>query len=331
MTNLTRRQAIQCALAASTMAAASTRLAWAQALPDTARIIVGFPAGGAPDYISRSLANALTGKLAKSVIVDNRPGAGGRIAVDIAKQAPADGTTLLLNPAGVLTINPHSYKKLNYDPFKDFQPLSLVATIDFGFGIGPGVPAEVKTFADFVTWAKANPGKVTFASPAAGAPPHFVGDAVNRALNLGMTHVPYRGGTPAINDLLGGQVSSIVLTLGDMIEYHKAGRIRLLAATGPARPKFSPQTPTFTELKVPGLDVRDWFGAYIAGNPASDVQARLAALVRDAVASSGFTQALLKSNLEATPSSPQELEKLARTDWDRWGPIVKASGFIADS
>lgn len=331
MTPITRRQAIQYGVASAALGAGALHSVQAQVLPDTARLLVGFPAGGAPDYISRNLAQALTGKLAKSVIVDNRPGAAGRIAVDLARQAPADGTTLLLNPAGVLSIYPHSYRKLNYDPFKDFQPLSLAVTIDFGFGVGPAVPPEVKTFADFVVWAKANSGKVTFASPAAGAPPHFVGDVLSRALDLGMTHVPYRGGTPAMSDLMGGQVSAIVLTLGDMIEYHKAGRLRLLAATGPSRPKFSPQTPTFAELKVPSLDLRDWYGVYIAGNPPAELQARLAAVVREAVASQGFTLAMLKSNLEATPSSPQELDKLARRDLERWGPIVKASGFVADN
>jgi tripartite-type tricarboxylate transporter receptor subunit TctC len=304
--------------------------AQAQALPDAARLFVGFPPGGAPDIIARRLADLLQGKLAKAVIVENRPGAAGRIAVDAARAAPADGTTLLLNPAGVLTINPHTYKKLNYEPFKDFAPLSLAAQIDFGFGVGPAVPAEVKNVADFARWARTVPGKVSYGSPAAGSPPHFVGDVLARTLGIEMTHVPYRGGAPALNDLMGGQLTSLVLTLGDMIQHAKAGRLRLLAATGATRSRYAPDVPTFAEQKVLGLEVRDWFGVYIAGAPAPQVVARIAPLVRDAVASPAYAEALAAASLEAASSTPQELDDLARADFARWAPVVKASGFVAD-
>ncbi len=329
MATLTRRSALRSVLAAAAAIAAPALRA--QALPEAARIIVGFPPGGAPDIVARRLADELVGKLARAVIVENRPGAGGRIAVDAARLASADGQTLLLNPAGVLTINPHTYKKLNYDPFKDFAPVSLVAQIDFGFGVGAGVPAEVKNIADFAGWAKANVGKVSFGSPAAGAPPHFVGDALSRRLNLELTHIPYRGGAPALNDLIGGQLSSLVLTLGDMIQQAKAGRLRLLAATGPARSRHAPEVPTFTEQGVPGLEMRDWFGIYVAGSPAADVMARVAPLVRAAAQSPEFAKALAISALDSAWSTPQELDKLARSDFERWAPIVKASGFIADT
>ncbi len=324
-----RRQTLQFGLAAiSLWAAGATR---AQVLPDTARILVGFPPGGAPDLMARRLADQLTGKLARSVIVDNRPGAGGRVAVNVARQAAPDGTTLLLNPAGVLTINPHSYKTLNYDPLKDFAPVSLAAQVDFGFGVGPAVPAHVNNIADFAVWAKANPGRVTYGSPAAGAPPHFVGDAMSRALGLDMTHAAYRGGTPALNDVMGGQISAVVLTLGDMIQHAKAGKLRLLAASGPARSRFAPDVPTFAEQKVPGLEMRDWFGVYIAGAPTADVMARVGPIVRAALASPAYAQALAISSLEAASSTPQELDRMARTDLARWAPIVRASGFVADN
>ncbi len=325
-----RRTTLRFGLAAAALGAFGIRPAAAQGLPETARIIVGFPPGGAPDIVARRLADALAGKLARAVVVDNRPGAGGRIAVDAARQSPADGATLLLNPAGVLTINPHSYKKLNYDPFKDFTPISLAAQIDFGFGVGPAVPAEVKDVTGFATWARANPGKVTYGSPAAGAAPHFVGDALSRSLNLGMTHVPYRGGAPALNDLMGGQISALVLTLGDMIQQAKAGKLRLLAASGPARSKFAPDVLTFTEQKVPGLELRDWFGIYIAGNATPEVVAKVAPVVSAALASADYAQALALAGIEAAHSSPAELDRVARADLERWGPIVKASGFVAD-
>jgi tripartite-type tricarboxylate transporter receptor subunit TctC len=327
MTMIRRREALQ--FAAGAAAALALPAVRAQALPDTARIFVGFPPGGAPDFFSRRLAEELNGKLAKTVLVENKPGAAGRIAIDASRQAPPDGLTLLLNPAGVLSINPHSYKKLSYDPFKDFAPLTLAATVDFGFGVGPQVPAEVTNIAQFATWAKANPGKVTFGSPAAGAPPHFVGDALSRKLDLGMTHVPYRGGGAALNDLMGGQISALVLTLGDMITHHKGGKLRLLASTGAQRSRFAPDIPTFGQQNVSGLDMRDWFGVYIPGAPTPDVVTKTAALVRAAVTSPTYVEALRVANYEAASSTPAELDKLARADLERWGPIVKASGFQA--
>ena len=326
-----RRTTLHICLAALALASLMSQAVRAQSLPETARIVVGFPPGGAPDLVARRLADQLAGKLAKVVIVDNRPGASGRISVDIARQSPPDGLTLLLNPAGVLTINPHSFKKLNYEPFKDFTPVSLAAMIDFGFAVGPSVPPEVKTIADFAVWAKANPGKVTYGSPAAGAPPHFVGDVLSRSLGLGMTHVPYRGATPALNDLMGGQISSLVLTLGDLIQQSKAGRLRMLAASGPARSKFATDLPTFAEQKIAGLAQRDWFGIYIAGTPTSEVAAKVSSAVKAALASPEYSRTLAVGGIEAASSTAAELDKLGRADLEMWGPIVKASGFSADN
>lgn len=330
MTSITRRTAVHYALGAATTLALGSQQVIAQALPESARILVGFPPGGGVDLIARRLAEQLAGKLARSVIVDNRPGASARIAVDVARQSPPDGLTLLLNPAGVLTINPHTYKKTSYDPFKDFTPISLVAMVDFGFAVGAAVPAEVKNIADFEKWAKANIGKVTYGSPAAGAPPHFVGDLLSRSLGLAMTHVPYRGGAPALNDLMGGQISALVLSLGDLLQPAKAGKLRILAATGPSRSRFAPEIATFAEQNVPGLEVRDWFGLYIAGTPSADVVARVGPLVQGVLGTAQYVQALATMGMEAAASTPQELDRMFRADYERWGQIVKASGFVAD-
>lgn len=308
----------------------ATRAA-AQALPDTARLLVGFPPGGAPDIVARRLADQLVGKLARAVVVENRPGAAGRIAVDAARQMPADGLTLLLNPAGVHTLNPHTYRKLGYDPLKDFAPLSLAATVDFGLAVGPLVPAAVKNLADLTAWARSQAGgALQFGSPAAGSSPHFVGDVFARHQNLRPEHVPYRGGAPLLNDLMGGALAAGVLTLGDLVPQDKTGKLRLLAATGPTRSRHAPQVATFDEQAVPGLAMRDWLGVFIAGTPAPDVLARVGPLIRSATASESYRQALTVNLLDAASSSAEELERLMRTDLERWGAIVRRSGFVAD-
>jgi tripartite-type tricarboxylate transporter receptor subunit TctC len=333
-----RRSMLRLAAAGSTttalwalgLAAAHGQTA-AAALPDTARILVGFPPGGGIDQIARRLADSLSGSLARTVITDNRPGAAGRIAVDVAMQSPADGTSLLLCPAGVLTINPHTYKKSNYDPFKDFAALSLAALIDFGFAVGPGVPAAVTNIAEFAAWArKQGTGQVTFGSPAAGAPPHFIGDVMSRHLNLGLTHVPYRGGGPALTDLMGGQIHAAVMTVGDLLQNARAGKLRLLATSGPRRSTFTPEVATFAEQNVPGLELRDWLGVFIVGKPAPAVVARATALVREALVSPGYVRGVNALNIEPTTSTAQEVDRLVQDDYRRWGAIVKASGFVAD-
>ena len=330
MLTLNRRSALKMGLATTSVWGVLPASTYAQALPETARILVGYPPGGAIDLVARRIAEQLTGKLARAVIVDNRPGAAGRIAIDVAKQSPPDGLTLMLNPSGVLTINPHTFKKSNYDPFKDFTSISVAAYIDSGFAIGAGVPASVTTLTEFIAWARNNVGKVTYGSPAAGAPPHFVGDSLSRQFNLQMTHVPYRGGAPAMTDLIGGQISAVVLTLGDLIQPARAGKLRLLASTGATRSPFAPETPTFAEQKVTGLETKDWLGLFIAGTASPEVIARTVAAVRPVLTSPQYAQSLVALGIEAASSTAQEVDKMVRADYDRWGVIVKASGFLAD-
>lgn len=330
MTQLHRRKLLQLGLAVGTVGPLWTRFATAQGVPDVARIVVGVPAGGSPDVISRMLAERLTGKLAKSVIVDNRPGAGGRIAADNALQAPADGTTLLFNPAGVLTIHPHVYKKMSYDPFRDFAPVSLVSTFNFAFGVGAAVPVGVKNLAQFASWLKENPSKAAYGSPAAGTPPHFVGHAISESLGLGMTHVPYKGGAPAVSDLLGGQLTSLVMTEGDFLQHVRAGRARVIAISGTERSLFYPEVQTLAAQNVKGLEHRDWYGLYIAGKPTADVVGRVGDALRPVLTSREFIAAIHNIGFEAKASSPQELDQMARSDFKRWEPLIKATGFQGD-
>lgn len=300
-------------------------------LPAQARIFVGFPPGGAPDLVARRLAEQLSGKLATTVIVENRPGAGSRIALDAARQTAPDGLTLLLSPAGIVSTNPHTYSKLNYDPFKDLTPIALTNTLTFGFAVGPAVPASVTDVASFAKWVKAQPpGSVSFGSPAAGAPPHFIGDALSRSLDLNLTHVPYRGAAPAFNDLYGSSIAAISLTLADLVKPAEAKKLRIIGVSGAKRSPFAPDVPTFAEQGLKNLDRDDWFGLYIVGQPTPEVVQRLSALTKEVQTGAVYQKALRDSFLEPAWSTPAELDKRGHDDLAYWGPIIKATGFKAE-
>ena len=187
--------------------------------PPLARIICGFPAGGTADATARHTAELWRGKLAGNVIVENRVGAAGRIAVTAVKDAPGDGSMLLLSPESMFTIHASVYRKLGYDPDKDITPVSPISRFAFALGVGPGVPDTVKALADFVSWAKANGDKISYGSPAAGSMPHFLGDQFFRAIGSGAGHTPYRGSAPALQDLVGGHVPAVMTVLGDFLPF----------------------------------------------------------------------------------------------------------------
>ena len=328
--SIERRRALAL-LSISALGLAAPRAFGQATLPAQARIIVGFAPGGAPDIVARRLADLLTGKLATTVIVENRPGAGSRIALDAARLLPPDGLTLLLSPAGIVTTNPHTYRKLNYDPAKDLTPIALTNTVSFGFAVGPAVPPSVRDVATFAAWVKTQSGAVAFGSPAAGAPPHFIGDTLSRSLKLGLTHVPYRGSAPAFNDLFGSSIAAVSVTLGDLVKHAEARRLRILAVSGAKRSGFAPDVPTFGEQGIKDLDRDDWFGLYVAGTAAPEVVQRLSVMTREVQTSAVYQKALRDSYLEPTWSTPQELEQRGRSDFDYWGPLIKASGFVADA
>ena len=223
---------------AAGIAALAQPLARAQGLPERATILAGFAAGGTVDVTARRVADKLRDVLARSVVVDNRTGAGGQIALSALKTASADGLTLLVTPMSMLGIYPHTYKRLPYDPVADFQPVSQAVRFDFGFAVGPMVPASVKTLQDFIAWCKANPKDANFGSPAAGSVPHFVAELFGRAAGIDLKHVPYRGTQPAITDLIGGTVAAVSGPVGEFLQHLPGGKVRLLATSGAARSKF---------------------------------------------------------------------------------------------
>ncbi|MDM0103532.1 Bug family tripartite tricarboxylate transporter substrate binding protein [Variovorax sp. J22R24] len=305
------------------------RLALAQ-LNGNAAIVSGFPAGGMGDNVARPVAEKLRGHYATSLTVESRTGAGGRIAVEYVKRAAPDGLTILQIPSSPMVLYPHTYKKLNYDPLVDFIPVTSTVTYAFSFTAGPGLPAEIKTVADYVKWARANPKQATFGVPAAGSALHFAGMMLQKAADIEMTSVAYRGGAPLLNDVMGGQVPVSFNVVGEVMPHIRSGKLRSLGVTSAQRSPFLPEVPTLVEQGYKDIAVQEWLGWFLpAKTPEATVQ-RLNTLVREALQAPDFIAALATYGLEPVHQSPEEFARRVKADYDRWGPIVRATGFTAE-
>ena len=327
---LTRRQHL--AVLAAGIAAAATGSGRPRAqvpVRGTGRIFAGFPAGGTLDNTSRRFAEVLRAEYPDGIIVENRVGAGGRLAVDALKAAAPDGLGMLVSPDSIFTIYPFYYKKLAYDPVKDIAPVSPLSTFAFAFAVGPKVPAEVKRLADFVGWVKANPADAAYASPATGSMPHFLGNELSRLAGLGMRHVAYRGSAPALQDLVGGHIASCMTTQGDFLPHISTGKMRFLGVTGRQRSRFLPDTPTFIEqgLAVVGSET---YGLFLSGQSAPALVDRFAAYARKAAADPEVVKTLAALGMDATATSPADYRGYLDAERATWGPIVKASGFSSE-
>jgi len=306
--------------------------AWAQALSQT-KIVNGFPAGGTADAASRVVADRLgNSAYAKNpAVVENKVGAGGRIACESVKTAAPDGATLLLTPYSCMAVYPHIYSKLGYDPVRDFAPVSIVAVMTHALSVGPMVPASVKTVKDFLAWAKANPDKANYGSPAAGSTPHFIGALLGLNNGVELKHVPYRGSLPAVADMIGGTLASASTPTGDAITNHKAGKIRIIATSGASRSPFAPEVATYAEQGFPELTTDEWFGIYAPARTPASVIASANAAINAALKDKAVADALAISALIPQGSTPAEMERSQREETLRWGPIVKKVGFTAES
>jgi len=325
---LTRRDALVAAGVLAAGLAASVR-ARAEALKKQARIIVGFPAGGGTDTIARILAERLRGTYASAVLVENKPGAAARIGVEYVKNAEPDGSVMLFTPDFPIVLYPASYRSLNYDPVKDFIAVAPAAKSMLTFNVGPAVPDSVKTLRDFVQWCRDNPGKATFATTAAGGTPHFVGVMLANAAGVAITPVHYRGGAPALQDLLGGHVFASDTPTSESLPHAKSGTLRMLAVSGSRRSPFLADVPTMREQ---GYDVvvDSWLGVFVPARTPPDVVQALSGAIREAVKSAEMVDNLAKVGNEPTFQTPEEFAATVKADIARWGPIVKASGFVAE-
>lgn len=329
-----RRQFIQGASAA-TLLSAIGQPAFAQAgLPlEQVKIFYGFPAGSSGDIVARRVGEKLAGSAytKNGAVVDNRPGAGGRIALDVLKPAPADGTHLALTPFSMLALFPHVYSKLAYDASKDFVPVSMAAVMQHGLAVGPMVPASVKNVKDFLAWAKANPKDANYGSPGAGSTPHFIGALMGIQAGVDLKHVPYRGSIPGVTDVVGGQIAAMVTPHGDFIANHKAGKMRILGTSGSKRSPFVPDIPTFAEQGFPELVVDEWFSFYAPARTPANVIAAANAAINAAVKDKAVVDALALVGLIAQGSTPEELGRSQKEQFDKWGPLIKKVGFTAES
>jgi len=293
-----------------------------------AKIIVGFPAGGSFDAIARLIADKAKTELNRPIVVDNKAGAGGRIAVDALKASPADGSVVMLGPDALMALYPFTYKKLNYDPKKDLVPIGTAAEFAFSFAVGTA--PKVNTWAEYVAWAKANPKDANFGIPALGAPHHFFGILLGNAINVPMQHVPFQGSAPINLALMGGQISASIDVASSQVENHKAGKIKMLAVSTEQRIPQAPEVPTFAELGFPAISGAGFNALYApAGTPDSAVQAWNRALAK-VMAMPDVKEKLTGMGYIPVGKSTQELIERQNASARKWEPVIKASGFTAD-
>lgn len=323
-----RRQFIQASVA--TLAAGSAGApAFAQSL-DTTRIVIGFAPGGTIDLAGRRIADKLAPGFAKTAIVENRTGAGGQIAAQAVKNAPPDGSLVLLTPTSPMSLHLYTYKKLPYDPVADFTPAAGASLFDYALAVGPMVPASVRTVQDFLAWCKANPNNANFGSAGQGSAAHFIGAALGKAGNADLRHVAFRGSQPALADMIGGQLAAVVGPTGEFMSNVKGGRIRLLATSGPKRGKFTPDTPTMAEQGFKDLAYVGWFGFFLPAKAPADLVQRLNAGVNQALAQPDVVESLAAAYMEPMPVSPAQLTQMLRTETEFWSRLVKTLGFSPD-
>lgn len=329
MNSLSRRQFAKHISVATAALAGMPGLSHAQTDASVGKIIVGYPAGGTLDQTARRVSEAWRTK-GKTYLVDNRAGAGGRIANAQLKRERADGSVVLCTHTSALTIYPHVYTKLAYNSLTDFRPISPIAAATCAFAISSAVPDSVKTLADYVRWVKATPTGASYASPAAGSMAHFLGYRFDQAATLKLTHVAYRGSAPAIQDLLGGQIPAYLGFVGDFLQYAASGKLRILAVTGEKRSRFMPEIPTFVEQGFPTVTGTETYGLFVPPQTPEAIVAVLSESIRaawkDATLIAGFAQI----GMEAIFMNPTAYSQLIARELETWRPVVQASGFTSE-
>jgi len=297
----------------------------AAAQQGTVRIVLGFPAGATSDILSRLVADHMRRSLGQPVVVENRPGAGGRIGNDTVKAAAPDGATLLMTPVASMAIFPHSFAgSLRYDPLRDFAPVAHLSNFHLGFGVASSLPA--RSLAEYVALVKADPKAGYYASAAPGSLPHFLGVMFARTAGIELTHVPYKGTAPAMQAIAGGEIAAISTVAADIGTLVRGGKARLLATSGPRRSAAFPDVPTFRESGY-DMEAVAWYALFAPAATPQAVIERLSAASVAAVRDPAMKEKLEQMGLEPTGLGPAQLGAILKADYEKWGPVIRASGF----
>ena len=291
------------------------------------RIISGFPPGGAVDALARIFAERFAEASGRPAVVETRAGASGQIAAQVVRSSPPDGNTLLVAPDSFAVLYPHTVSKPAYDPLTDFQPVAHLGGYPLAFAVGPGAP--IRDLKEYITWAKSAPRNASFGTPGSGSNAHFMGVLIGQVLGLPMVQIAYKGVGPAVNDAIGGQVPAIIMPLGTLLPQAAAGKLRILAHSGSKRSDEAPAYATFRELGY-SIEVTGWFGLFAPAKTPPAVTARQNEIVLQSIRTETVRAQLRKLDLETREMTQADLVALLRREFDRWAPVVKASGFRAD-
>jgi tripartite-type tricarboxylate transporter receptor subunit TctC len=292
------------------------------------RLICAFPPGGPVDVTSRAIARELVLQLAQPVVVENRPGAGGNIGAEAAARSAPDGYTLFVTWNALHAVSPLLYTKLKYDPNKDLAPVTSLVSFRQVLVVHPGL--AVNSVTELIAMAKAQPGKLTFASPGTGTVSHMAGTMFGQTTGIDIVHVPYKGSAPALTDLVSRQVTMIFDHIPSVLPQIKAGRLRPLATSGRQRDPALPQLPTMTEAGVPGFETSVWFGISVPTGTPKEIIARLNAEIVKGARAAEFVKTMGSLGYDITPSTPEQMADTLRVEIERWAPIVRASGAKLD-
>jgi tripartite-type tricarboxylate transporter receptor subunit TctC len=288
------------------------------------RIIVPFPAGGTADLLARQIGQTMSETLHEQVVIENRSGAGGNIGADLAAKSKPDGYTLLMGTVSTHAINPNLYTKMPYDPVKDFAPVTMVASMPNLLVVHPSVPA--KNVAELIALAKAKPGALAFASAGNGTSQHLAGELFKKMAGVDMIHVPYKGNAPAVTDLVGGQVQVMFDNIPVSLQQVRAGKLRALAVTGPARSAVLPDLPTVAEAGLPGYSITSWFGLYAPSGTSPQIIERLNQEANRALATAQIRRRLTDQGIEPAGGTPDQFADFMHAELVKWGKIVRESG-----
>jgi tripartite-type tricarboxylate transporter receptor subunit TctC len=292
------------------------------------RFVVAFPPGGGTDIIARSIAQKLSERLSQQVVVDNRPGAGGNIGTDIVAKSAPDGYTMLMGSAGPLAINSSLFASMPFDPQRDLAPVTLAASTPNVLVVNPSL--KVTTVTELIALAKANPGRINFASSGFGTPAHLAGELFNSMAGVKLVHVPYKGASPALADLLGGQVQLMFSTMPPALPHVKDGKLRALAVTSLKRSPAAPELPTMDEAALPGFEANTWHGVVLPAGAQAEVVTRLNREIVAILHLPDVVERLSAQGAEPVGSTPEEFAAYIRSETVKWAKVVRASGAKAE-